>query len=98
MSETNILHTDYRWMFRDGPHLASATDQTGRFCDVSSGLLRLLGYSREQFLAFSPQDIATEETLEALTNKYLPRLRLSGQLEHVPIEYRHRSNGTVKLL
>ncbi len=98
MSETNILHTDYRWMFRHGPHLASATDQTGRFCDVSSNLLRLLGYSREQFLAFSPQDIATEETQEALTNKYLPRLRLSGQLEHVPIEYRHRANGTVKLL
>lgn len=98
MSETNLLQEHYRWMFQDGPHLASATDHTGRFCDVSQGLLDLLGYSREEFLQMSPKELATEETLEALSTEYVPRLKLLGHVEHVPVEYMSKSGGTRKLL
>ncbi|MFK8029650.1 MAG: sigma 54-interacting transcriptional regulator [Gammaproteobacteria bacterium] len=98
MSETNLLQEHYRWMFQGELHLASATDRTGRFCEVSAGLLQLLGYTREEFLAMSPQELATEETLEALKSEYLPRLRILGQLENVPIEYRCSDASTKKLI
>ncbi len=98
MSETNLLPEIYRWMFQQGPHLASATDRTGRFCDVSEELRRKLGYSRDELLALSPQDIASEATLKDLESDYLPRLRLAGRLDYVPIEYRCRSGEILKLV
>ncbi len=85
-------------MFQQGPHLASATDRTGRFCDVSDELLRRLDYSREQFLKMSPQDIATEQTQQDLLSDYLPRLRLAGRIDHAPIEYQSRSGESLKLV
>lgn len=98
MSKTRLLPEDYRWMFQHGPHLASATDRTGRFCDASEELLLRLGYSRSELLKLSPRDIATEETRSHLQSGYLPRLKLAGKLEHVPIEYRCRNGETIKLI
>ena len=55
----------YRFLFEQGPP-AATVDRAGRFVDVNEGCLRLYGYSREEFLALSPGDLAADPGEEDL--------------------------------
>jgi len=68
----------------------------GRYIEVNTGACRLLGYTRDEFLNMSPQDVALKGTGEedkTILNKILrkshitfERLLLSKDGSHIPVE------------
>ncbi|NNF16442.1 MAG: sigma 54-interacting transcriptional regulator [Gammaproteobacteria bacterium] len=77
----------YQWFFREGSHLVTATDKTGRFYDVSTAFATRLGRTREELLTMSHKDIASPATLKQLENEWLPCLKKNQRLQDIPIEY-----------
>ena len=77
-----IAFERYRWMFREGSQLVSATDQTGRFFDVSSALATRLGRTRHEMIGLTPLDIASATTAAQLENEWLPCLPATHRKTH----------------
>ncbi len=79
----------YAWLFRRLPVIATLLDAEGRLTDVSDEWVNRLGYSRDEILGRSPQDIATPESAKQIREEHLPLIRHTGRLDHVPSRF-HR--------
>ena len=65
--------------------------ETRKFIDVNDAALRLYGYSREEFLKLTHQDITTEPENSEITI----RQTLEGTLARIPVRYHKKKNGSI---
>ena len=84
-----------QWLFRNGPALTVSFDEDGYFLDASDAWLARFGYAREDISKLRPQDIASPESARRIEQEYLPQLRRTGRLEHVPIDLATRRGERV---
>ena len=68
----------YAWLFRRLPVIATLLDAEGRLTDVSDEWVNRLGYTRDEILGRSPQDIATPESAKQIREEHLPLIRRTG--------------------
>jgi PAS domain S-box-containing protein len=76
----------YQWLFRKSPALTVSLAEDGHFLDASDAWLARFGYSREAIRNLRPQDLGSEANARRIDEEYLPRLRRSGRLDHVPVD------------
>lgn len=90
--------TDYQWLFRRAPAMATSIDRKGRYLDVNDVLLDRLGYTREEMIGRKPADFVTPESAERIEKEFLPKLRRTGRIEHKPIAFVSKSGEVVNCL
>ena len=88
----------YAWLFRRLPVIATLLDAEGRLTDVSDELVNRLGYSRDEILGLSPQDIATPESAKQIREEHLPLIRHTGRLDHVPVDFIAKDGEKIEML
>jgi PAS domain S-box-containing protein len=76
----------YRQFFRRSPALLVALDPDGYFIDATDTWLERFGYRRDEIDGLRPQDLASEASLRRIVEDYLPLLRRTGHLSHVPLD------------
>jgi len=85
-------------LFHNLPVIAALFDSDGRFLDVSNEWVHRLGYSREEMIGKSPEDIATPETAETIRKEHLPAFRRTGQLDLAVVEFQRKDGSLIELL
>jgi len=80
-----ISQDDYEWLFRKAPVMTTSIAEDGAYLDVNDAMLERLGYSLEEMVGRRPEDFATPETAERITNELRPALRRRGKLENKPV-------------
>ena len=85
-------------LFRDLPVIAALFDSDGRFLDVSDEWVARLGYARQEMIGKSPEDIATDESAEAIRTEHLPTFRRTGQLDLAVVEFQRKDGTFIELL
>jgi len=80
-----ISQDDYEWLFRKAPVMTTSIAEDGAYLDVNDAMLARLGYSLEDMVGRRPEDFATPETAERITNELRPALRRRGKLENKPV-------------
>jgi PAS domain S-box-containing protein len=88
----------YAWLFRRLPVIATLLDAEGRLTDVSDEWVNRLGYSRDEILGLSPQDIATPESAKQIREEHLPLIRHTGRLDHVPVDFIAKDGEKIEML
>jgi len=88
----------YAWLFRRLPVIATLLDAEGRLTDVSDEWVNRLGYSRDEILGRSPQDIATPESAKQIREEHLPLIRHTGRLDHVPVDFIAKDGEKIEML
>jgi PAS domain S-box-containing protein len=66
--------------------LTVSLDEDGYFLDASDAWLRRFGYGRDEIVRMRPQDLGSAESARRIEEEYLPLLRRTGRLDHVPID------------
>ena len=79
--------TDYQWLFRKAPVMATSISEEGRFLDVNDLLLDRLGYTREEMLGRQPTDFMTEASARRIVEEFRPALRRIGRLDNKPVSF-----------
>jgi PAS domain S-box-containing protein len=92
------LAARYQWLFRKSPALTVSLDEDGYFLDASDAWLRRFGYARDEITQMRPQDLASAESARRIEEEYLPLLRRTGRLDHVPIDLSTKSGVRVDCL
>jgi len=92
------LQDRYLWLFRKSPALTVSLDEDGYFLDTSDAWLTRFGYTRGEVAQLRPQDISSEQCARRIEEEYLPRLRRTGRLEHVPVDLATKANARVDCL
>jgi PAS domain S-box-containing protein len=87
--------TDYHWLFRRLPALATFIADDGRFLDVSDAFIDRLGYAREEVLGRRPDEFVTPDSRRRIQEEFVPALRRTGRLEHKPISLVTRSGEVI---
>ncbi len=83
---------NYRHLFQTITDAIMLFDaKTRQFIDVNDAALRLYGYSREEFLKLTHQDITAEPENSDITI----RKTLEGTLERIPVRYHKKKNGAI---
>ena len=82
-----ISQNDYEWLFRKAPVMTTSIAEDGAYLDVNDAMLERLGYSLEDMVGRRPEDFATPETAERITNELRPALRRRGKLENKPVSF-----------
>jgi PAS domain S-box-containing protein len=88
----------YAWLFRRLPVIATLLDAEGRLTDVSDEWVQRLGYTRDEILGRSPQDIATPESAKQIREEHLPLIRRTGRLDHVPVDFIAKDGEKIEML
>ena len=88
----------YQWLFRRCPALLAALDKDGYFVDASDAWLVRFGYDRDEIRKLRPQDLASEESAQRISEDYLPLLRRAGHLQDVPVDLRAKSGEIIDCL
>ncbi|HEX9877048.1 MAG TPA: sigma 54-interacting transcriptional regulator [Gammaproteobacteria bacterium] len=88
----------YQWLFRRCPALLAALDKDGYFVDASDAWLDRFGYDRDEIRKLRPQDLASEESAQRISEDYLPLLRRAGHLQDVPVDLRAKSGEIIDCL
>jgi PAS domain S-box-containing protein len=88
----------YAWLFRRLPVIATLLDAEGRLTDVSDEWVQRLGYTRDEILGRSPQDIATPESAKQIREEHLPLIRRTGRLDHVPVDFIAKDGDKIEML
>ena len=88
----------YAWLFRRLPVIATLLDAEGRLTDVSDEWVNRLGYSRDEILGLSPEDIATPESAKQIREEHLPLIRHTGRLDHVPVDFIAKDGEKIEML
>ena len=88
----------YAWLFRRLPVIATLLDAEGLLTDVSDEWVHRLGYSRDEILGRSPQDIATPESAKQIREEHLPLIRRTGRLDHVPVDFVAKDGEKIEML
>ncbi len=83
---------NYRHLFQTITDAIMLFDaKTRQFIDVNDAALRLYGYSREEFLKLTHQDITAEPENSDITI----RKTLEGTLARIPVRYHKKKNGAI---
>lgn len=85
-------------LFRSLPLVAALLDSDGYFLDVSDEWVNRLGYTRDEMLGKSPEDIATPENAETIRKEHLPVFRRTGQLDLAVVEFQRKDGSLIELL
>jgi PAS domain S-box-containing protein len=85
-------------LFHNLPVIAALFDSNGRFLDVSNEWVNRLGYSREEMVGKSPEDIATPDNAETIRKEHLPAFRRTGQLDLAVVEFQRKDGTLIELL
>ena len=93
-----ISLSDYQWLFRRAPSMATLIGENGCYLDVNDAFLDRLGFTREQMLGKRPGDFVTSESALRIETELLPKLRRTGKLENKPIAFVAASGETVECL
>jgi PAS domain S-box-containing protein len=89
---------DSSGLLRSLPLMAAVMDGEGRFLEVTDEWVRRLGYLREDIKGRRPEEIATPASAQRIREEHQPRLRRTGRLDHVPVEFFARDGQPVELL
>ena len=89
------VESHYQTMIQTSIDSFLITDANGRFVSINDTFCRLLGYSREELLAMSLQDVEATETREE-TARHIQRVMESGG-DRFDTKYRCRDGGIVSL-
>ncbi len=90
--------SDYQWLFRKAPTMATSIGTDGRYMDVNDALLKRLGYERDEMLGERPADFVTAETAARIEKELVPTLRRTGKLENKRIDFVSRDGEIVNCL
>ncbi|MDX1498627.1 MAG: sigma 54-interacting transcriptional regulator [Woeseiaceae bacterium] len=90
--------SDYEWLFRKAPVMATSIGDDGRYRDVNDALLARLGYAREDMLGRRPRDFVTGESAERIEKEFLPALRRTGRITDKPVEFVSQNGEVVECL
>jgi PAS domain S-box-containing protein len=90
--------TDYQWLFRRAPSMATSIGDDGRYLDVNDAFCERLGYDRAEMLGKRPGEFVTEESAERIEKELLPTLRRTGKLENKPVAFLTKSGEVVECL
>jgi len=85
-------------LFRNLPIIAAVFDASGRFVDVSDEWTVRLGYTREEMVGKRPEDIASKESAEQISEQHLPRFRRTGNLDLAVVEFQRKDGSMMELL
>jgi PAS domain S-box-containing protein len=88
----NESEENYRHLFQTITDAIMLFDaKTRQFIDVNDAALHLYGYSREEFLKLTHQDITAEPENSDITI----RKTLEGTLARIPVRYHKKKNGAI---
>jgi PAS domain S-box-containing protein len=90
--------TDYQWLFRKSPMMASLIGEEGTYLDVSDTLLERLGYGREEMVGHRPGEFVTSESARRIEEEFLPALRRTGRLDNKPVAFVSSSDEIVECM
>jgi PAS domain S-box-containing protein len=93
-----VTENRYTWLFRRLPVIATLLDAEGRFTDVSDAWVNRFGYSREEALGRSPQDIATPDSARQIREELIPLFKRTGRLDHVPVDFITKEGEVIETL
>ncbi|MGB5346187.1 MAG: sigma 54-interacting transcriptional regulator [Woeseia sp.] len=79
--------SDYQWLFRRAPVMATSIGEDGRYRDVNDAFLERLGYTRDEMVGERPTHFVTEESAQRIEKEFLPTLRRTGRLKNKPISF-----------
>src|SRR5690606_21277750 len=79
--------SDYEWLFRKAPVLASSIGRDGHYLDVNDAFCSRLGFNREEMIGRRPAEFVTAESAERIEKEFMPTLRRTGRLEKKPIAF-----------
>ncbi len=90
--------SDYQWLFRRAPAMATSIGRDGCYLDVNDALLDRLGYTREEMVGRRPAEFVTDECAERIEKEFLPKLRRTGRLENKPVAFVSKTGDIVNCL
>ena len=90
--------TDYQWLFRKLPVMATAIGKDGTYVDVNDKLLERLGYERDAMVGHRPAEFVTPESARRIEEEFLPALRRTGQIRKKPIAFVAAQGGAVECM
>jgi len=90
--------SDYEWLFRKAPVMASSIGRDGQYLDVNDAFLSRLGYAREDMVGRRPAEFVTEESAERIEKEFMPTLRRTGRLEKKPVAFVSRTGEVINCL
>jgi len=93
-----ITQTDYQWLFRKSPAMATSIADDGVYLDVNDAMLKRLGYEREAMVGHSPEEFTTAESAARVRDELRPALRRTGKLENKPISFVAKSGEVIDCL
>ena len=94
-----MIHgSDYQWLFRKAPVMATSIAEDGVYLDVNDAMLQRLGFDREEMVGRRPEEFATAESARRVREELRPALRRTGRLENKPISFVSRGGETVDCL
>ncbi len=79
--------SDYKWLFRKAPVMATSISEEGRYLDVNDLFLDRMGYSREEMIGREPTDFMTPRSAERIIKEFRPALRRTGRLDNKPVSF-----------
>jgi PAS domain S-box-containing protein len=89
-------NSDYEWLFRNAPAMATSIGEDGRYLDVNDALLARLGYTRDEMLGRRPVDFVTGASADRIDHEFAPALRRTGRLENKPVEFVTKAGEVVE--
>lgn len=90
--------TDYQWLFRKAPSMATSIGEDGVYLDVNDAFLKRLGYDRGDMVGRRPAEFVTAESAKRIETELMPILRRTGVLEDKPISFLTRDGEVVNCL
>jgi PAS domain S-box-containing protein len=82
-----MSRSDYEWLFRKSPAMATAIGRDGRYLDVNDAFLEHLGYAREDMVGRRPAEFVTPQSADRIDKEFMPTLRRTGRLDMKPIDF-----------
>jgi len=93
-----MQHSDYQWLFRRAPAMATAIGEDGRYLDVNDAFLARLGYARDEMIGQPPSQFVTADSAERIDKEFRPMLRRTGRLENKPIAFVSKRGEVINCL
>lgn len=90
--------TDYRWLFRQLPTMATSIGADGRYRDLNDAFLARLGYERADLVGRRPAEFMTDESARRLEKELLPTLRRTGRLQNKTVHFIDSDGDIVECL
>lgn len=90
--------TDYQWLFRRAPVMATSIGEDGTYLDVNDAFVARLQYDRSELLGKRPSDFVTIESGKRIESELLPTLRRTGKLDNKPIAFVGKTGEIIECL